>query len=246
LASAKLCQIVAAESGRKGELNRRATDAYKLLQKADLFAGQTRDYSPRDDEGVQLPPERQVIQRKATDVLVEVASSLGELFDITATKDFGNSIAKADVVVDGAILIKGAPVPYLLFLEKQLTDLHTVIKAIPTHSSTRVWEWDDSADCFKADTVTTTKTQKIPRNHVKAEATDRHPAQVEVYYEDIVIGYWKTVLLTSAFPATRVREMADRVLRLRSAVQYAREEANATVVPDVKVGRAIFDFVTGD
>lgn len=246
MASAKLCQIVAAENGRKTELNRRATDAYHTLQKPDLFNGQTRDYTPRDDDGVQLPAERQVIQRKVPDVLKEIAASLGELFDITATKDFGNVAAYSDVVVDGKILVKGAPVPYLLFLEKQLTDLHTVIKTIPTHSSTRTWTWDDSSDCWKSDTVTTTKTQKIPRNHVKAEATDRHPAQVEIYHEDVVIGNWATVLLTSSLPATKVREMADRVLKLRAAVQYAREEANATVVQDVKVGHAIFDFVTRD
>jgi hypothetical protein len=35
---------------------------------------------------------------------------------------------------------------------------------------------------------------------VKAEATEKHPAQVEVYHEDVVVGQWKTVKFSGALP----------------------------------------------
>ena len=47
----------------------------------------------------------------------------------------------------------------------------------------------------------TLRTKKVPRNHVKAEATEKHPAQVEVYYEDVAVGYWTTVKFSGALPA---------------------------------------------
>lgn len=41
------------------------------------------------------------------------------MFDVVATQDFANCQAKADVMVEGRVLIKDAPVTHLLFLEKQ-------------------------------------------------------------------------------------------------------------------------------
>jgi hypothetical protein len=91
--------------------------------------------------------------------------------------------------------------------------------------------------------VRTIRTKKVPRNHVKAEATEKHPAQVEVYYEDIAIGYWNTVRFSGALPARRVNELADRVEKLQRAVKFAREEANGTEVTDRKTGDAIFGYL---
>lgn len=70
----------------------------------------------------------------------------------------------------------------------------------------------------------TVRTKKVPRNHVKAEATDKHPAQVDVYYEDVPVGYWTTVKFSGALPARRVNELLDRVEKLQQAVKFAREE----------------------
>jgi hypothetical protein len=91
--------------------------------------------------------------------------------------------------------------------------------------------------------VQTLRTKKTPRNHVKAEATDKHPAQVEVYYEDVTVGYWRTVKFSGALPAQRVNEMLARVERLQDAVKFAREEANNMEVTDQKVGERLLQFI---
>jgi hypothetical protein len=91
----------------------------------------------------------------------------------------------------------------------------------------------------------TIKTKKIPRNHVKAEATDKHPAQVEVYYEDVVVGTWRTIKFSGALPASRVNELLNRVEKLQEAVKFAREEANNMEVTEQKVGAKVFQYLFG-
>jgi hypothetical protein len=93
--------------------------------------------------------------------------------------------------------------------------------------------------------VQTARTKKIPRNHVKAEATEKHPAQVEVYHEDVVVGYWKTVKFSGALPAKRMNELLDRLERLQKAVKFAREEANNQTAEEQKIGRTVLGYIFG-
>ncbi|MEL6310420.1 MAG: hypothetical protein AAFQ52_19930, partial [Chloroflexota bacterium] len=86
----------------------------------------------------------------------------------------------------------------------------------------------------------------IPRNHVKAEATKEHPAQVEVYYEDIVVGNWQTIKYSGALPASRVAVLKERVRALQEAVKFAREEANSAEVDEQTVGETIFNYIFAD
>lgn len=240
---ARLNQIIAVEKGVKSRSFQELTEAHQLLQKPALLAGISRTYRPKDEEGEQLPPEATRVQVKAETVLRQTAEILTRLFDVTATKDWTNCIARADVVLDGQVLLKDVPVSYLLFLEKQLVDLHTFVKKLPTLDASETWVFDQSADCWATEPVQTVKTKKIPRNHVKAEATEKHPAQVEVYYEDVTVGYWRTIKFSGALPARRVNELLSRVERLQQAVKFAREEANNAEAQDQKVSEKIFQFL---
>jgi hypothetical protein len=183
------------------------------------------------------------VQVKAEDVLRQIAANLTRLFDVTATKDWANCTARADVVVEGRTLLRDVPVSYLLFLEKQLTDLHTFVKKLPVLDAAESWTFDPSSDWYRTEAVRTLRTKKVPRNHVKAEATEKHPAQVEVYYEDIAVGYWTQTKFSGALPAQRVNELAERVEKLSQAVKFAREEANTFEVTDQRVGEAVFGYL---
>src|SRR5690242_7574302 len=242
---ARLNQIIAVEKGIKSRSFQELTEAHHALQKPALLSGISRTYRPKDEEGEQLPPESTRVQEKAEDVIRKMVASLTKLFDVTATKDWTNCKARADVVVDGQTLLTQVPATYLLFLEKQLVDLHTFVRKLPVLDASEAWSFDPSADCWATEPVQTTRTKKIPRNHVKAEATEKHPAQVEVYYEDVVVGHWRTVKFSGALPATRIKELLDRVDKLQQAVKFAREEANNSEVTDVKVGEKVFDYLFG-
>ncbi|MGH3247049.1 MAG: hypothetical protein ACRDOI_12655 [Trebonia sp.] len=241
----KLNQIIAVEKGVKSGSLREITEAHHALQKPALLAGISRTYQPKDEDGEILPPESTRVQVKTEDILRKTAAVLTRLFDVTATKDWANCIAKADVEVDGRTLLSDVPVSYLLFLEKQLTDLHTFVKKLPLLDAAEDWTFEGSADYWRTEQVRTIRTKKVPRNHVKAEATEKHPAQVEVYYEDIPVGYWSTVKFSGALPARRVNELLDRVERLQHAVKFAREQANNLEIADQHIGDAFFGYLFG-
>jgi hypothetical protein len=238
----KLNQIVAIEKNVRSSAFEKLTQAHHVLQREPLLTGIAREYTPRDDEGDRLPAEQKRVQVSAEQVLAEVAGTLAGLYDTVATKDEGNTKAKADIVVGGAIIAEQLPISLLLWLEKQLTDLHTFIKKLPILDPADDWE-ESEPGIYKTAPVQTTRTKKVPRNHVKAEATDKHPAQVETYFEDVLVGYWKAVKLSGAMPAPRVAELTRRVEQLQQAVKFAREQANSIEVERLRVGKGIFDFL---
>jgi hypothetical protein len=202
--------------------------AHHDLQKQALLAGITRTYQPSQEGGETFPPEATRVQLRATDVIGEVVELLTRLFDVTATREWANTMARADVVVDG------------------VTDLRTFIAKLPVLDPAEAWAFDPTTDAYATGQVLTTRTRKVPRNHVKAEATKEHPAQVEVYYEDVTVGHWRTVKFSGALPASHVKALRARVERLQEAVKVAREEANALEVEDVHVGARVLNYLFGD
>ncbi|MFI6509190.1 hypothetical protein ACIBCT_16415 [Streptosporangium sp. NPDC050855] len=241
----KLNQILAVEKGVKSDTQRKVTDAYHTIQKNALLSGISRTYQPIDDEGERLPPESTRVQVQGEDLLKQVGAALVRLFDVTATKDWANCSARADVKVDGSTLLEDVPVTYLLFLEKQLVDLQTFVARLPVLDAAETWTLDQSTDCWRTEPVKTTRTKKVPRNHVKAEATDKHPAQVEVYHEDVVVGFWTKVTFSGAVPQKRVNELLERIGRLQNAVKFAREEANGTEITYQRVGEKVLGYLLG-
>ncbi len=240
---AKLNQIIAIEKGIKSKSVQEIAETQRTLQKSSLFSGISRTYRPKDEEGEQLPPESNKVQVTADEMIRKTRELLTKLFDITATKDWTNCHARADVVVEGQTLLTQVPVSYLLFLEKQLTDLQAFIKMSPTLDASETWTFDPNSDCWATEAVQTLKTFKMPRNHVKAEATEHHPAQVEVYYEDVTIGYWRTVKFSGALPAQRIHELLNRLEKLQQAVKFAREEANNAEAEEQRVGERLFNYL---
>jgi hypothetical protein len=241
----KLNQILAVEKGVKSDTQRKVTDAYHQIQKTPLLAGISRSYQPIDDDGEQLPPESTRVQVQAETVLKNIGETLTRLFDVTATKDIANCSAKASVKIDGTVLLVDVPVTYLLFLEKQLTDVHTFISKLPTLDPSETWSLDGNTDTWRTEPVKTTRTKKVPRNHVLAEATDKHPAQVQMFTEDVVVGYWTKVAFSGALPQRRVNELLARVQKLQDAVKFAREEANGTEILEQKIGDKVFAYLLG-
>lgn len=241
----KLNQIIAIEKGIKSKSLSDLTEAHRSLQKPALLSGISRTYRPRDEEGEQLPSESTKVQLKTEEIIRKTTEVLGKLFDVVAAKDWANTKARADVVVDGQVLLAQVPVTYLIFLEKQLVDLRTFVQKLPVLDASENWIFDASSDCWSTEPIQTTRTKKIPRNHVKAEATEKHPAQVEVYYEDITVGYWKTLKFSGALPSSRINQLLDRVEKLQQAVQFAREEANATEIEEKKIGHKVLGYLFG-
>jgi len=239
-----LNKVVALEKGIKPRASADFTAAYQLLQKAPLLSGISRTYKAKDDDDKeQLPPEQTRVQIRATDVIKDVERALTRLFDITITKDKGNATARADIEVDGETIAENVPATTLLFLEKHLGDVHTFVAKLPVLDPADTWVYDPATDAFATPATQTVRSKKVPRNHVRAEATDKHPAQVEMYYEDVLVGNWTTTKFSGALPQARVNELRTRVLKLMDAVKVAREQANTTEAPSIEIGTKIFGYL---
>lgn len=239
----KLCQIIAVEKSAKNKSHQNISDVYQKMQKPALLTGITRSYTPKDEDGEQLPSETTKVQMSATQFLTDVANSLTDLLDITATKDYANCKATADIVVGDVVLAKSVPVTYLLFLEKKLVDIHTFVSKLPTLDLSDEWTFNPNSSCYATNPVDTTRTKKVFVPIVLSPATDKHPANIKESYEDRVVGYWKTVKFSGALPAQKVNEMLERVEKLQKAVKFAREECNTMEVSDIKVGKKIFSYL---
>jgi hypothetical protein len=241
----KLSQHLGVEQKTRTRVHREITELYRRVGQADLFNGFNRTYQPVDDDGDQMPAESKRVQYKVDEILAELRRLSTERMDAVATKEWGNTKARADLVVDDEVVFANVPVGYLLFLEKQLDEIHTFMRGLPTLDPGESWELDRGDGLYRSEPATTHKMRKVPRSHVLVPPTEHHPAQAETYHEDVIIGEWTRVLRSGAVHQVRIDDLCRRVVKLRDAVIAARQAANTVDVDEQKVGAAIFQYVLG-
>jgi hypothetical protein len=240
---AKLNQIIAVVNGKKTKCQKALTAVYKNIQASELFNGISRTYEPLDAEGETQPSEQKLVQFTANQAILDAQKALTELLDVVATQDVANTTALADVVVDGKIIVEQVPVTHLLFLEKQLVDIHTFVSKLPTLDPAYEWSFDDNKNVYSTPATFSNRTKKVLKTLSKAKATKEHAEQVEVFSEDEKVGEWSTIRFSGNMPAKEKQEMLDRVTQLQEAVKFAREEANSMEVENMKVGEDLLSYV---
>jgi hypothetical protein len=224
---AKLNQIIAIEKGTKAKAISEISTLYKLVQKNDLFNGFTKTYQPLDEDDTEkLPSESKRVQATVTECLARFSRAMSELVEVSARRDYTNCTAFADVKVDGKVIFAKAPTPFLLFMEKQLTDLHTFVGSLPTLDEGEEWTRDPNSGLEKAKSTQTHRTKKTQKPVVLYPATQEHPAQTSMVTEDVIAGHWTQVKQSGAVARTRKSVLLERVVTLLNAVKQAREEAN--------------------
>lgn len=243
----KLHEVVAIRKGVKTRTYSELTELFKRAQKSDLYAGMTRVYSSKDDDGETFPSEDKRVQLIAGDVLKQARKLRTEFIDVEATQDYGNLEARADVKVDGETVLEQVPVTLLIFLEKELTDLRTFVDAMPTLDEAKNWSADPNSRLHRADTAVTHKTKKVQRPIVLYDAVvkDDHaiPAQTQLITEDVIIGHWHTTHLSGALPSPKKQQLLERIEVLRNAVKRARSRANDLEVERRELGGNVFRFL---
>lgn len=242
----RLHQIIPVEKSVKDTTHKAMEEARRGLANASALNGFSKTYRPKDEEGDRLPSEGKKVQYTAPDILALVGANLARLFNIVATKEYANTEAKADVIVDGVALVSQAPVTYLLFLEKQVTEMLAFVNALPTLDPAQNWTQDQTtAGLWKAEPVETVRNTKVTEPVVLYAHTDKHPAQVKEATRDVLAGYWNLTSFSGALPASQVQEMQNRLYKLREAVLHAREQANSVEAVERTPGRAVVEFVFG-
>jgi hypothetical protein len=240
----KLNQINAIVSGRKGDTEKAITEIYKLVQKDALFAGRERTYRPIDEvTGQKQPPESQRVQQRADDLIRQAVVKWTDLWNLIYTQDLGNQQAKADVVVDGKAVLTAVPVTFLLFLDKQVNDLETFISKLPTPDPAEEWSHDPNSGLLRSKATESIRTSKEPTVIVKYEATEKHPAQTELFTKDVPIGTWTQILYSGCIPTDRKNVILDRIKKLQDAIKTAKEQANLFEIEKQKIADTLMGFV---
>lgn len=242
----KLNQIVAVERDIKTRAYKELSKEHVLLQRADDVTGMIKTYEPKGEGGEQYPPQSKFVSIRVWDALFEVKERQRELFDVTFTKDVGNTQTKADILgPDGSVMIKDVPVPTLLFLEKQLNDLHTFFEKLPVLDPAQRWEYDLVERVHVTKPIETIKTQKVKKAIVLVPPTKEHPAQSQLIDEDITVGTWKTIAQSGAIMQQEKTAILRRTDFLMKSVKEARERANLVDVEEQKMSDSIFTYLLG-
>ncbi len=239
----KLNQLIAVVGGLKARTEATAKEVYHALQQGARFSGLKKTYLPKDDEGEVYPGETVPVELQAEDLLERAAKAWVEAFDAVLSQDDANCQARADVKVDGQLIVSDVPVTYLLFLEKQLTNVRNVMAALPVLDPVKSWDYSEEAACFLAAPLVRTKTKKVKRYQVVSEATEQHPAQVAADVEDIVEGNWSTIESSGAMTQDRKNALMRNATLLIDAVKVAREEANGMSITQRQVAKELFEFL---
>ncbi len=241
----KLNQIVAVVQGKKSRAQKLLTDSHRGWNK-EAISGISKTYEPKDVEGDQLPAESKKIHLNVPVKIRETMEQVEGMLNVVMTQENGNTQARGTIEVDGKNFLTDMPVGTLLFLEHQLVDLHTFVTHLPVLPPDREWKYDDNRDCHVTEPCRSIKTAKRPKVIVKYDATEKHPAQTELFSEDVTVGTWTTTYMSSAIPSRKRAEMLSRIEELQDAVKRAREQANSCEVDQLTYGGKILSHIFGD
>lgn len=244
---ARLHTIAALHKGGKERAHAELTNLHKESQKPALYGGQSKRYTPLDEEDRDRPADvNELVQLRSTDVLLDLQRIMRPLWDTEATLDATNQHARAELIVDGVTLASGVPATYLLFLQKQLDYVRTFVEKLPTLPVTDDWIYDESVNYYVTSPVKTTSSRKRTVPLVLHPGTDRHPPQAQAIIEDVPAGIWETIKRSGALPVDVKKKLLRRVNVLQDAVKSARERANLQPVVDFKPAGALLDFLLDD
>ena len=244
----KLHQVVALIKGRQATAGSSIGSLYKLLQRDSLYAGMSKVYQKKDDEGVQFPPQSVKVQRNVKDDLDAIAGDFVAMMDLIATKDWANTdpAARGTIRVGSTVLVPDAPVPWLLSILKQLegpNGIKAIFTALPTLDPAKVWHHDEANNGYRTDPVTTIREEKVTVPLVLYPATEKHPAQTKETQKVVVPGHWETTDYSGAVMPSEKEMYIRRVDQLIEAIKVAVEEANQVEAEDRKVTAPLMGFI---
>jgi hypothetical protein len=245
MAATTLAQIIGVEQGVRSATEQWWKLVAGNLGNGNLLIGIDQTYEPEEGHLPQ-PPKQQRVQLNVEELLAEARVKLGRYFDVTASKDWGNigeNGARADVRLNGNVILADVPATFLLFLEKRLTELAASISKIPTQSLAEDWVRSTQPGIWRTEQEKRPSTTKATSWEQIVAPTQYHPADVREVSRDVKAGEWVTVKYTSAPTAAWKQAILDRIAALREAVQSAIYDANKIEAHDVSVSGPIFGWI---
>jgi len=178
-----------------------------------------------------------------------MTSSQVKYLDALWQQESTNQKAKADLIVGDKVIIKDAPAVFLLALESRLKAVRAVFEKIPTLDPGIEWTVDESQGdgVFKSvHPETSQKQEKQIRHQVLVQPTEHHPAQIEKWFENVVVGTYSTIRYNGTISPGVKSDYLKRIDELIQATKQARQRANSTKVEKEHVVKALFEYILGE
>jgi len=237
----KLHELLSVEPDLRTEAQKVGDEVRETLADPKRVIGMIRTFHPIVDDEDPEPDER---VEMSTTVIGEISRynlAMGKFIDSTISKEMTNTEASTSLEIGGKAI--DLPATALLNLENRLAEIRKVYASVPVLDPTEIWRYEDDLEVYVSDIRKTFKTRKVPKTHVAYDATTEHPAQVQVYHEDVRVAERETVLYSGALTVARKRELLKRIDDLSKTIKQARQRANDIEVIQIDIADLIFDAI---
>jgi hypothetical protein len=215
--------------------------AVKLLSKESVLKGESRVFTPTDDEGETRPATSVKVQHNSKDLLATLSKVLGDFFNYELTKNLGNCMNTATVTVSGLSL--ELDMSSLLFLRTQLTELAGKFNSFSTLSNQSEWLMDEDTGFRRTPPVVTVSYKNVETPLLLAPATKEHPAQVKTFQQQVEQGRWSATQFSSQLSPTEVEAMKRRTEELLMLLNVAIKDINANKVEVDNNGSQLVNYI---
>lgn len=247
----KLHELLAVEDSLLTKFKKMLEEGVSTFSsKEHLFNGRTirqeSCFQETDAEYKEFPNTTQTnpVQETVPGKLQYIAAAATEYFDSVASKDATNCGARADLELNGQVLLTNVPATTLLFIENKFKSIRNLIESIKTLDQAKVWtKATDEDNVFVGPEISKVVKVTIKKPTIVVQQTDKHPAQVTILDEHRIVASTATVersgLITSATKSNLMRR-CDEII---SAAKQARQRANNIEITKTKVGDTLFNYL---
>lgn len=246
----KLHELLAVREDRSSKAKKLTDETRHVLgHNRNLFAGTIKTTKSHSDSRSKEFDAQEVIAvtTSVQSRLEYTFSSIIAAIDVAASIALTNTVAKADIIVDGKTLKAGVPSTTLLELEKELVQWRETVNFCPTLPAGVEWipaENQAVTGVFVTKhAIVKKRTEKVTTPVVLYAATDKHPAQVEKVVNDVPVADITEISYNAMLTSEAKAAMMERAEKLIEAVKAARARANDTEVQFSNVGKVLVDYL---
>lgn len=244
----KLHELLAVESDLEGVFKKVVEEGiHTLSKKPDHFLASQKKLEMFDENKQnENSEERKEMVTTVLDKLDYIAGFTVTYFDAVYQKERTNQLATADLVVDGVTLAAKLPATFLLGMETKLKRVREIYESIPTLAPGIKWEEDPTLGkgVYKAVYPDVKlRTAKTFQHKILVQPTDKHPAQIEKWEEQIPVGKYTTTTQCSMLSPAKKSVFLGKIDRLIQGCKQARQRANSTEVEKAEIGKTLIDFI---
>jgi hypothetical protein len=252
MTKAKLHELLAVESDLKGQFEKIFAESKVTFEKKpDHFLGFHKNLkmfdSSREHEEAAAEQHKALVTT-VDEKLKHTWKYAVKYFDALLQKEATNQTAMADLVVAGNVIAEKVPATFLLGMEDRLKRMRDLYESIPTLQPGVEWAKDEAErpGVFKAAYAEkANKTEQTIQHKILVPPTDKHPAQIEKWTEQVPVGVYSNDRWSGMVSPARKAELLEKVDMLLNAVKKARQRANQAEVVKNNIAQKFFEFIHG-